>query len=134
MYHDRQIIVAVKAIIRNQDKTLIMKRSDYEAESAGKWELPGGKIDFGEQPELALHREIQEEAGIEVTIDSLAYVSSFQSSSRRQVIVIAYQCTTDQDSITLSDEHSDYKWADMDELKASLPNTVLDDLTKNKII
>lgn len=30
----------------------------------GKWDLPGGRLEFGEQPETALHREIEEETGL----------------------------------------------------------------------
>ncbi|MGG4127431.1 NUDIX domain-containing protein [Paenibacillus illinoisensis] len=37
----------------------------------GYWDLPGGRLEFGEQPETALHREIEEETGlkdVQVTI------------------------------------------------------------------
>ncbi|PQP82585.1 NUDIX hydrolase [Paenibacillus sp. PCH8] len=30
----------------------------------GKWDLPGGRLEFGEQPGTALHREIEEETGL----------------------------------------------------------------------
>lgn len=30
----------------------------------GQWDLPGGRLEFGEQPETALHREIEEETGL----------------------------------------------------------------------
>ena len=53
--------VSVKALILDDQKRfLLMKEHD------GVWDLPGGGLDFGEDPRECLTREIKEEAGLEV--------------------------------------------------------------------
>ena len=61
-------ISIVAAIIRRADQILITKRPD-NVHLAGLWEFPGGKVESGESLEAALHREIREELGVEITVD-----------------------------------------------------------------
>ena len=44
---------------------------------AGKWTLPGGGIEFGEDPEAAMIREVEEETGLHVSSAGLAGIDSF---------------------------------------------------------
>jgi len=57
----------VAALIVRQDKVLICQRTRHQPLPL-KWEFPGGKIERGEQPHDALHRELDEELGIDATI------------------------------------------------------------------
>lgn len=98
-------------------------------ELAGKWELPGGKVELGEDPVAALHREIAEELGVTVTIgaelpaptsararteaDSSAWILSERLEMR---VWLAY---ADPGQVTGSTDHDQLRWvgaADVDSL------------------
>jgi len=49
-------------------RTLLVARRTAPPQFAGMWEFPGGKVDPGEAPERALHRELLEELGVEVRL------------------------------------------------------------------
>ena len=58
--------VAAGLIVR-ESKFLICQRTKHQPMPL-KWEFPGGKIEHGEQPTDALHRELEEELGIDATV------------------------------------------------------------------
>jgi 8-oxo-dGTP diphosphatase len=58
-----QPIVVVGAALVSGGRLLAARRS-APADLAGRWELPGGKVEPGESPESALARELREELGI----------------------------------------------------------------------
>ena len=58
----------VAALIVKNGKILVCQRTRHQVMPL-KWEFPGGKIEEGEQPRDALHRELDEELGIDARID-----------------------------------------------------------------
>lgn len=64
----------VAAVILQDGKILVCQRTRHQTMPM-KWEFPGGKIEEGEQPRDALHRELDEELGIDATIgDEIARI------------------------------------------------------------
>lgn len=57
--------VVVGAALLDAGRLLAARRS-APPDLAGRWELPGGKVEPGETPEAALVRELREELGVEV--------------------------------------------------------------------
>ena len=65
------LLVAAVALIDADGRVLLSQRPEGKS-LAGLWEFPGGKVDPGETPELALIRELQEELGINTWSSCLA--------------------------------------------------------------
>lgn len=59
------------AIFNKEGKIFITKRGREAKNERGKWEIPGGSVEFGETFQQAIKREIKEEHGIEIEIIEL---------------------------------------------------------------
>lgn len=131
---ENKIVVALKAVIVNQGKILILRRSGTDEVGPGEWETVGGKVEFGEDLETALVREIQEEAGIEVSVEKLIYAVTFLTDPNRQIVLLSYLCRTNQSAVTLSTEHSEYMWATKSEVTQYLPKAIIEDFNKHNVL
>ena len=67
---------AVNAAIFNKDGKILITRRDPEIREGGKWCLPGGHLDGGEDWVTAIRREILEETGLVVKKEELAGIYS----------------------------------------------------------
>ena len=65
------VLVAAVALVDPEGRILLAQRPEGKS-MAGLWEFPGGKVETGESPEVALIRELHEELGIETWDSCLA--------------------------------------------------------------
>ena len=90
-FHDPKVAVVV--FITQDEKVLLVKRAvDPER---GKWALPAGYVDYGEDPRQAAQREVREETGLEIRITRLIDVLGPDSGAppreERAGIVIMFE-------------------------------------------
>jgi ADP-ribose pyrophosphatase YjhB (NUDIX family) len=77
--------VAVGTIIRDEDSRIVLVRRAIEP-GYGKWVIPGGYVDRGEQVHVAAIREAREEAGLDVQLEKLINIYSY--AGRAPVIIV----------------------------------------------
>ncbi|EDL66071.1 NUDIX hydrolase [Bacillus sp. SG-1] len=126
-------VVAVKGLVINNGKILIVQRAMDDEVGGGTWEFPGGKIDFGEELEVALVRGVKEETCLRVSVEKLLYATSFKTDPRRQVVLLTYLCKCDSCKVILSEEHSAYKWVTEEQMRVFLSPEILSDLERSGI-
>lgn len=108
----KHVYVVAGAIIKN-NKVFSAQRGN-KGKTAYKWEFPGGKIDPGETPEEALHRELIEELSINVKVHEL--ITSIVDKYDDVVLHIdTYRCELISGEPTLS-EHIAMSWSNKNEL------------------
>jgi 8-oxo-dGTP diphosphatase len=106
--------VTVKAVIRSKDgKFLIVKEGK-------RWQGVGGRLEKGEKLEEGLRRETKEETGIiDLKVGKVIHVDEWFSKPEgelKHIVAIFFMCDTNEDKVTLSDEHQAYAWVSSNEL------------------
>ena len=104
--------IRVTAIIENQDGVLILKRNRGREDTAVFWELPTGKIEFGEQPEESIARTLTNYLGLTARSVKLLDVITFTGlgdASELSNLYIIYTVTVDEKP-TPSGRYTAYKF------------------------
>lgn len=108
------MIKVVSALIENDNKVLLAKRSTGDINVLGKWEFPGGKVEQDESDFDAIEREIKEE--FELTIKAREFITNNVCEYPTKVVDLRlYKCDYVSGDFNLHD-HSEYKWVDKEEL------------------
>lgn len=89
---------------------MVLRRSGTALSNPGKWDFPGGDLEFGEDAIGGIIREIREETGLEVKNLNLFDVESHINKEGDFWVTIAYIAKAVSDKVILSYEHDEFKW------------------------
>ena len=120
---ERKTFVSMKAVILNErNELLIVQESanDPSRSHVGKWDVPGGRLEFGEDPVEGLKRELKEEVGAEVEVLEpldLSYWTPKKNGEEWYVVAVFVRCRINSESVKVSNfEHGAFKWVKKEEL------------------
>ena len=113
--------VAVRVIAKSNDKILALRRVNGRQSIIGQYELPGGKLGYGEQPEDAVRRYLRDDAGLSVSVahlfDAVTYIDYDDSSLQYVVIVYTIDVSGMDARVALSQNYDEYVWHAQDKLQ-----------------
>ncbi|MFJ8460193.1 NUDIX hydrolase [Lysinibacillus xylanilyticus] len=112
------IVLVVSVSVFKDDKVLMIKENKPTV--IGKWNFPGGRIEYSENILHAARREVKEETGFDIKLNSTTGVYNFISSTNNQVILFHFNADVTGGSLYLEEEGiSDSKWIKINELVES---------------
>jgi 8-oxo-dGTP diphosphatase len=116
--YPKKPVVGVGAIILDGDQILLEKRKNSPGK--GKWAVPGGLVELGENVEQAVIREVKEETGLEVDeprlVDVVNYVSLGEKGAvMYHYVIIDYLVTMKGGKLKAASDADALKWVPFNE-------------------
>lgn len=113
--------IAVRAIIRQEEKTLLLRRATGRPSILGKYELPGGKLEYGEQPEDSLSRYLKDDAGLTIQtaqlFDVLTYIDHDYRDTQYILILYLVSLGVSGSKVVLSQNYNHYVWKKVSDIQ-----------------
>ena len=107
--------LAVKCfIVDEEDRVLIIKRRLDDCHYPGACEIPGGRLDPGENPFTGAKRETKEETGLDIEVLDPLKVHHFTRQDGQEITSISFLCQPLSHDVRLSKEHIDHSWEPVD--------------------
>ncbi|MAG60495.1 hypothetical protein CL619_01790 [archaeon] len=113
--------IAVKAFIVNESKEiLVLQRRTDDVHAAGRWDIPGGRLDTGENPFTGLSREVIEEAALDIEIIAPLQINYFTRDDGQIITMLLFLCHAKSFEVQISEEHNQFKWIPLQSVREFL--------------
>ena len=113
--------VSAAALVTNEQGQILLVKSPWRG-----WEYPGGRIEPGETFQEALHREVREEAGVEIEITGFVGICK---NVERDIVNIDFTARYTGGELRTSEESTEVIWASPEEAM----NLITFPLTKKRL-
>jgi ADP-ribose pyrophosphatase YjhB (NUDIX family) len=103
----------VAAVVTTEDQGVVLLRRAQRDKAFGKWILPGGHVDRGEEVPKAALREVKEETGLDIHLQGPIGVYSYKDNP---TVLIAYKAVRTSGELTMSPEALEIKVFPVDQI------------------
>ena len=99
--------VTQKAVTLGPDGDVLLVRHP-----AGRWVVPGGRLNEGEAAVAGLRREMREETGLDVVVERPVATGTglWTNDDDEPMFTVVYRCRAAGRAVTLNEEHDDHAW------------------------
>ena len=118
--YPKQAFVGVGVVIVCNGRILLEKRKNEPGK--GKWSIPGGLVELGEEVEQTVIREVKEETGLEVEKpEHIDVVSNFEMDEKGRIkyhfVIIDYFVKLKGGKLKASSDAAELRWVEFDEVE-----------------
>ncbi len=126
--------IMVKGIIQYNDRYLLIEKwYDDRIGDPYQWEFIDGRLEYGEDPEKGVLRQIEEKTGLQAEVSRPLYTWSYMVGEIWN-IGIAFHCIATNHEVVLSEDLNNYKWVTSDQFSQFITNkNMLRDVEKTDL-
>lgn len=112
---------AAKSFMMRDGRVLMLLRRQNDVHKPGTWDIPGGRLQSGENPYHGVARETVEETHVPITVEQILDVQHFTRDDGQVITMMIFLCRAATDGVQLSEEHTAYEWVEPPEAVRRAP-------------
>lgn len=111
-------LIVHTVIFNDKNEVLITRRASVNDVLPEYWDIPGGTLEDGEDPQIGAVREAKEETNLDVQEPCLFFQkSNVDTGKNKQFITLVFLAKYSSGEVTLSpEEHDEYKWINISDI------------------
>ena len=112
--------MAAKSFVVKDGKLLVLRWASDDVQKPNIWEIPGGRLELGENPYKGIKRETKEETGVDIDVLHTLNVRHFTRDDGQTITMLIFLCKALDGDVKLSEEHSGFEWVPLESCKEKL--------------